>query len=342
MTTSPRALMPDYLRLFALFGIAAMKSFSLFSFMFGVGLGFLMRSAERRGLAFGKVYRNRMIGLLLLGVAHGCLFFPGDILVTYAVVGALLYFLRNWSVRGLVRLGVIVLLVQILIVAPLTALGLAVGGEKLVVDPEVLALEREVLTNGSLAQVVVHRAETYLETLPYILFFQGFMVLGWFALGLAAVKGEIIDLASHRIWRRARVYFLWPGVLGSLIAAWHLQWGNQAIGAGLIFAAAPIATIGYLGVIAQLSRPPGPMMSKALAAGGNSLSIYLGQSIILSSVFAGYGFGLWGELGHFAVVLIAIVVTVLLILGLVRWLRYFKLGPFEWVLRKFTYMGAAR
>ena len=110
-----RALMPDYLRLVALFGIvvvnvqyiafsalhgfadpvaetardaitlwlvnglALFKTYGLFSFMFGVGLGFLMRSAARRGLPFGRVYRNRMIGLLILGIAHGCLFFPGDI-----------------------------------------------------------------------------------------------------------------------------------------------------------------------------------------------------------------------------------------------------------------------
>ena len=83
MTGSPRALMPDYLRLVALFGIvvvnvqfiafsalgsfadpggetlrdeitlwlvnglALLKTYGLFSFMFGVGLGFLMRSAAR-------------------------------------------------------------------------------------------------------------------------------------------------------------------------------------------------------------------------------------------------------------------------------------------------------
>ena len=118
---SDRAFMPDYLRLFALFGIvvvnvqfmafpadrgfigataqgginslaaglvtglAYLKTYGLFSFMFGVGLAFQLRSAERRHLPFGQLYRNRMIGLALLGIAHGCLLFPGDILTVYAI-----------------------------------------------------------------------------------------------------------------------------------------------------------------------------------------------------------------------------------------------------------------
>jgi len=137
MTASPRTLMPDYLRLVALFGIvvvnvqyiafsalhgladpvaettrdaitlwlvnglALLKTYGLFSFMFGVGLGFLMRSAARQGLPFGRVYRNRMIGLLVFGIAHGCLFFPGDILTIYAVMD------RSFTCSGTGRCGVL-------------------------------------------------------------------------------------------------------------------------------------------------------------------------------------------------------------------------------------------
>jgi uncharacterized protein len=61
----------------------------------------------------------------------------------------------------------------------------------------------------------------------------------------------------------------------------------------LTIVSAPVATLGYLGLIAALSRPPGPIMAQALKAGESSLSIYLGQSIILSTIFSGYGLGLW-------------------------------------------------
>ena len=112
-TACARALMPDYLRVIALFGIVIvnvqfiafptlnnitdpaswtftdavvlflvnglviLKTYGLFSFMFGVGLGFLMRSSERLGLPFGRIYRNRMIGLAIRGLWLRCASEPG-------------------------------------------------------------------------------------------------------------------------------------------------------------------------------------------------------------------------------------------------------------------------
>jgi hypothetical protein len=54
-------------------GLALFNTYGLFSFMFGPGLGFLMRSAAREGLTFGRRNRNRMIELLILCIARGCL-----------------------------------------------------------------------------------------------------------------------------------------------------------------------------------------------------------------------------------------------------------------------------
>jgi uncharacterized protein len=364
-----RALMPDYLRLFALFGIvvvnvqfiafsslegfgvpageslsdaitlwlvnglALLKTYGLFSFMFGVGLSFLMRAAARRGLAFGRLYRNRMIALLLLGVLHGCLFFPGDILVIYAVTGAILYLFRDWLVRRLLIVGAVLLVVQALIAPPL----LLAAPET---PPDFLAIERAILTGGSFLDAVIFRSIGFAITLPVFLVIQGSAALGWFCLGLAAVKSGMIDDAGHPLWRRARRFCLGPGLALGLTGAALWQWGPTAVGVSLTIIAAPVATLGYLGMIAALSRRPGPVMARVLAAGGSSLSIYLGQSIILSSVFAGYGLGLWDAVDRPTATLIAIAVTAALIAALSVWRLWFALGPFEWLLRRMTYAGA--
>lgn len=366
MTGWPRALMPDYLRLFALFGIvvvnvqyiafsalhgfadpvaetaldaitlwlvnglALLKTYGLFSFMFGVGLGFLMRSVARRGLPFGRVYRNRMIVLLILGIAHGCLFFPGDILTIYAVTGSILYLFRDWPVRRLMRVGAALLVVQALI-APLLLLAAPET------PPDIVAMERAILTNGGFFEAVLFRSIGFAFIMPSFLVIQGTAALGWFCLGLAAVKSGMIDDAMHPLWRRSRRWCLGPGVALGLLGAAIVQWGPPVPGVVLTVVAAPVATLGYLGLIAAVSRPPGPIMAQALKAGESSLSIYLGQSIILSTVFSGYGLGLWSAVDRLTAVLVALAVTGGLIGLLLTWRRYIKLGPFEWFLRRIMY-----
>lgn len=365
MTAAQRALMPDYLRLFALFGIvvvnvqyiafsalhgfadtvaetaldaitlwlvnglALLKTYGLFSFMFGAGLGFLMRSTSRRSLPLGRIYRNRMIGLAVLGIAHGCLFFPGDILTIYAVTGSILYLFRDWPVRRLVRVGAALLVVQA-IVAPL----LLAAPEA---PPDIVRLEHETFSQGGFLDAVLFRSISFAFIMPSFLLIQGSAALGWFCLGLAAVKSGIIDDADHLLWRRARRWCLGPGVVLGLAGAAIWQCGAPLPGAVLTIVSAPVATLGYLGLIAAVSRPPGPIMAKVLAAGGSSLSIYLGQSIILSTIFSGYGFGLWAKVDRLTAVVIAVAVTAGLIGALVIWRAYFKLGPLEWVLRRITY-----
>ena len=363
-----RALMPDYLRLIALFGIvvvnvqfiafpveqgfpgatqqmgvdavtawlvnglALLKTYGLFSFMFGVGLAFQIRSAERRQLPFGALYRNRMIGLVLFGVIHGILFFPGDILVTYAITGTLLYFWRNWEARRLVRVGASLLIAQIVLAIVIVAVTPSS-------PPEVAELERQIMTGGSLGNVLTFRAISFGIVLPYILLFQGLSALGWFCLGLAAVKSGLIDDPSHPVWVRARRMCLLPGVVLSLGAAALWQWHDALVGEMLVVAFAPLATLGYLGLIAAIARPAGALMERVLKAGASSLSIYLGQSIILSTIFAPYGLGRWDAVSPAMAVLIAILTTMALIVFLIVWRNWFALGPFEWLLRKITRLG---
>lgn len=370
-TQQNRALLPDYLRLIALFGIvivnvqyiafsalvgiadqvaqstadditlflvhglALLKTYGLFSFMFGVGLGFLMRASERRGLFFGKVYRNRMIGLLLLGLAHGLLFFPGDILVIYSITGSILYLFRNWTVQRLVRVGAALLIVQAIIVPVLVF----IPDDTPV---EFLTFERMAMVDGGFLDAVVFRSIGFAVTLPVFLVFQGISALGWFCLGLAAVKSGMIDNAAHPLWRRARWVCLLPGAALSLIGAAMWQWGATLPGAALTLSIAPLATLGYLGLIAAVARPPGPLMAGVLRAGGSSLSIYLGQSIILTTIFTGYGFGLWEAVDRMTATLIAIGVTVLLIVLISIWRMWFRQGPFELLLRRITYAGTAQ
>ena len=177
---------------------------------------------------------------------------------------------------------------------------------------------------------------------PYFLVLLGGPALGWFCLGLAAFKSGMIDNADHPLWRSARNYCLVPGLLISLIAAGIWQMGYIYLGTTIIYLIAPFVTLGYIGLIATISRPRGPILSPVMATGGASLTIYLGQSILLAVIFSSYGGGFWGKLDQVTALVVAISVTTFLIIAVVVWQRYCKLGPFEWVLRRITYAQSGK
>ena len=366
-----RALMPDYLRLLALFGIvvmnvqfiafptdggfmqatqqmpvdrvatwlvnglATLKTYGLFSFMFGVGLAFQMRSAERRGLAFGRIYRNRMLGLGLLGLLHGVFFFFGDILLIYALTGSILYLWRAWEVRRLVRVGAALLVIQI-ITASLVFFAFPP------MPNDMAEIERLVMTQGGFLEVAQYRAIYFAFFVPIALVFQGISALGWFCLGLAAVKSGMIDTPNHPLWARARRRWLGLGLVLSLVGSALWSWGPGPWGEIMVTATAPIATIGYLGLIAAIARPARGLMARLLKAGGASLSVYLGQSICLTFIFCGFGLGLWDAVGPATATLIALAVTLALMIGISLWLSRFAQGPFEVILRRITFAGTAK
>src|SRR5262249_12166959 len=67
------------------------------------------------------------------------------------------------------------------------------------------------------------------------------------------------------------------------------------------------------------------------------LTNYLMQSLICTTLFYGYGFGLIDKLGPAAVLVLGFVVWGLQIPLSVLWFRRFRFGPLEWLWRTVTY-----
>jgi len=74
------------------------------------------------------------------------------------------------------------------------------------------------------------------------------------------------------------------------------------------------------------------------AAGRMPLSNYLMQTLIATSIFYGWGLGLWGKVGPAAGLAVAFGIFFVVQLPLsVWWLRRFDYGPLEWIWRYATY-----
>ena len=78
--------------------LAAGKFYIIFSFLFGYSSLFILKDGSK---PYRRVYRRRLVALLLLGIAHVVFFFVGDILVTYSLVGFALLLLVKRSDRAL-------------------------------------------------------------------------------------------------------------------------------------------------------------------------------------------------------------------------------------------------
>jgi uncharacterized protein len=68
-----------------------------------------------------------------------------------------------------------------------------------------------------------------------------------------------------------------------------------------------------------------------------ALSNYLMQSILCTTLFEGWGFGLFGTLDR--IQLLGVVAAIWLVQLAVSpfWLRHFRFGPMEWLWRSLTY-----
>jgi uncharacterized protein len=312
------------------------KFILIFSFLFGWGVH---TQAARE--AFRARYLRRLLGLFLIGVVHGAFFFFGDILATYAILGLFMLrpVLRDWPVRKLVRSAVILLGVQALIL--LAALMLGVNEDASL--GEYAKHSAQLYMTGGFWEVVPQRLADFAITLASCLFY-GWGLVAMFRLGLAAAKtfAEGGIAAARPLAQRIALLALPAGLVANAVCAVLSVAvpGKWALIAALVQQALfmPVLALGYLAAAALIltSRAADRIVAVLSPAGRMSLSVYVGQSVIMSLLFHGYGLGLARSIGSSAGVLVCVAVYAALLGFSHLWLGAFRIGPLDWLLRSIT------
>ena len=75
---------------------------------------------------------------------------------------------------------------------------------------------------------------------------------------------------------------------------------------------------------------------RVAAAGRAAFSNYLGTSIIMTTIFYGYGIGLFGEVSRSGLWMFVIGAWVIMLSWSEPWLKRFHYGPLEWLWRSFA------
>ena len=340
----------------AYFGVNAfflLKSYTLFSFMFGVGFAYQMKAAERRGVGFAGRYWRRIIGLFVLGLLHVAFLFQGDILVIYAILGCALFLFRNTPASALIKWGIGLYIAQILMTALFSGsfiLGMEFApdamAKQLEMNDELVLSAQEAYGAGTFGQSIVQRFTEWGSVITFGMLMQGIGAMAFFVFGLAAVRMETISNPAAPFWRRCRHVFLPIGVVGSMAGAWFMtaaetmMSSDAMVGMLIITIFSPFSTAGYLGLIAKWAETPKGAFKIFMARGGTaSLTAYLLQSVIFSLTFNNYGLGFYEALSPAATILLALCVGFGTIAISSLWRLAFARGPFEVLLRRWTYLG---
>lgn len=326
------------------------KFYLLFSFLFGYSFTLQIAAAERAGAPFAPRFRRRLLGLALLGAAHAVLLYQGDILLAYAVLGAVLLRWRGLEpARALRRAAWLVLACGAgwLLLGVLAAMAPA--------DPADLAWQQADVAaalaayQGTIASTVSRHLYEWRTSMAFALIaVQGPCALAMFLVGLAAGRrGLLADIGAHARQLRRAAWVGWPvGLAGAVVYATlslpAAPFDGAILGLGIGLLSAPFLTAAYAATLLLFLRTgPGCRLGAALApAGRMALSNYLLQSLVCAFIFKAYGWRLIGQLSPLAVLGIAAALFAAQLLGSAAWLRRHDYGPAEWLLRALT--NAAR
>ena len=343
----------DQTAFFGVNALFALKSYTLFSFMFGVGFAYQMMSADRASASFAGRYWRRIVGLFFFAAINIVLFFQGDILFVYGVLGSFLFFFRKSSPSTLIKWAIWLYVIQVILVfifAGFIALGAAFAPEDMALEAEKMAemgAEAYVIySSGTFMDTVIARTTEWSQSVFFFFLFQGVGAMSFFLFGLAAVRNDTIAEPRSKFWQKSRRLYLPIGLVISAVGAWFtitassMMEPRMMLGMAIIALGSPFSTAGYLGLIAKWSlAPDGPIKTFFARGGTSSLTAYLMQNALFTLIFYGFAMGLYAQLGAASVIGIAVLVALFSIGFCSLWRTQFKRGPLEYLLRGFTYLG---
>ena len=333
---------------------------SMFSMLFAVGFTIqLERLQAREPDRATAIYLRRLFWLFVFGAVHACVFWAGDVLHMYAVLGVVLLMLRRLPDRAIVALIVACLLYPTILgtirIATTTPDDIRISIE---LTQEAIAADNAAFGHGTFLDTARRSTEAMLLTYTnpmrfgvaaaYVQFFTTVLLgllLGrhrffqnvaeqlplirrtqWWTLGVGLICG-----IGFMAWRTYSVNPMQPTVWRILAATGYVLC-RVAI---MIFY---VATI----IRAVCNERWRKRIAPITLAGRMPLTNYLLQTLIGVTLFYHWGFGLWGKVGPALDLVLAVAIFFIIQVPLTRWwLSRFQIGPMEYLWRVLTYGRSA-
>lgn len=339
------------------------KMRGFFSLLFGASMMLVIDRAGAKGESAAKTHYARMFWLALFGLCHFFFIWFGDILFLYASVGSIAFAFRNWEAKRLIKWGLVIYLVgtigysvamsgMLMQQNDARAPGASadvVKSYKEMVKPfgAEEARKEAALYRSSYREIVTHKLtkqkfdplitvlQAIVETLPMMMFGMAMLKSGY-------ITGQA-DPALYRKWAWGGI--LVGGVLTTIFACIQFRSGFDSLvvmNAEIAWTGLPrlLMTIGYASALILLIRrfAQSGFIMRVAAAGRAAFTNYLGTSIVMTTIFYGYGLGLYGTIERAALWLFVLGAWAVMLLWSKPWLMRFQYGPLEWLWRSLARM----
>ncbi len=320
--------------------------YPLFSMLFGYGLAMQYMKSEANGSPFSKFAVRRLSVLLIIGCIHAFLIWAGDILITYALAGFVLILIIRLKPIWLLLISIFLFLIPNGLLNGLVYLSSLIEPDAMVIYTGIQEIEASIVAygQGSWGDIFSQRLADwlYMSGNGLIIISMLFTIVPFLLLGAAAAKWKLIERA-----RELKLFWIIT-VLVTLIAGTVIKWLPYLTEANLFTMSVqdtfggPLQAIAYAGVIAMVCSIPvgAKILSPISKAGRMSMTIYLMQSIIATTIFYSYGFGLYGKIDISTGTWMAVGIFALQIVFAEFWFMKFKQGPVELLWRKLTYSNS--
>jgi len=316
------------------------RMYSMLILIFGIGFHVQLEKARQNNTSIVPVFTRRIIGLLILGFIHAVLISSRDILMFYGAAGFFLLLIRNLSSR------------QLLIVIGIV-FAIMISGIVYILFGNVWPQTRSLVEPNNYPDYLQYNWQFFkIYHQMYGIYIE---MLFHFLLGFWISKAGILKKINENKKFRSSLlitslivtailipfYFfilddLYPVIRKTLAVKW-LIYSVSKIFSILWYVLTTACVTLYVTILISLSssekrkRLFGPLAS----FGQMALSNYLIQSLVLVPYFLLTN--KFKTVGPTEGLILFIVFFALQLLFSTWWMKKYTMGPFEWVLRSFTY-----
>lgn len=330
------------------------KFFALFSFLFGLSFYIQMRNADNRGSAMKGRFFWRLVLLFCIGYIHH-LFYRGDILTVYALMGMFLipfHRIRNSAV--LVVAGILFMGLARYIVFAFTQGAPLFFGLSLTPENPMIAAYFDLLKEGSIWQVFASNAvegQWMKMEFQFGIFSRAYLTFGFFLLGMVVGRQKFLQefMGHKKLVRNATLASVGLFIISLLFAIllfanlgpdvkfdnWISMFALTAFDLNNL-----AMTLIILGLFILFYRrvKPRNILDSFAPYGRMALTNYVCQSVLGSFFFYGWGLGYLGELRNIYTFSLAILIVFVQMVLSKWWLNHYYYGPLEWAWRSLTYL----